>query len=103
LSSQAAAVQANPSIAGIGQIRIDQPMGEDFPAISLLQRPLQMGRIRRRSQQMNGFHQAVVSLEGHHHGPLDLVFPLLAAAGWGVVEAKKEDLGQLFSSFQRSL
>lgn len=45
------AVQASRSIS-IGQIRIDQPMGEDLPTIGLLQRSLQMGRIRRGSQQV---------------------------------------------------
>jgi hypothetical protein len=33
----------------------------------------------------------------------DLNIPLLAAAGWGVVEANQQEIGQLFSSFQRSL
>jgi len=47
-------------------------MGEELPAISLLPRPLQVGRIFRRSQQMNGFHHAVVGVERHHHGPLGM-------------------------------
>jgi Holliday junction resolvasome RuvABC endonuclease subunit len=32
-----------------------------------------------------------------------LIDPLLAAAGWGVVEAKPEEIGQLFSCFLRLL
>ena len=33
----------------------------------------------------------------------ELIDPLLAAAGWGVVKAMPEEIGQLFSGFQRFL
>jgi predicted nuclease with RNAse H fold len=45
-------------------------MGEKLPAPGLLQRPLQMGRIGRGTQQVHGFHQAVGRIERHHHRPL---------------------------------
>jgi hypothetical protein len=33
----------------------------------------------------------------------ELIDPLLAAARWGVVKAKPQEIGQLFSGFQRLL
>jgi hypothetical protein len=57
-------------MAGIGLIRIDQPMRQQLTAPGPLQRPLQMSRTGGGVQQMHGFHQSVVGVERHHHRPL---------------------------------
>ena len=45
-----------PHRAGTSLARLDEGMLKPFPALSLLQRALQMGGIRGRTEQMHGFH-----------------------------------------------